>query len=135
MRYRFALLAGAVVLAAGCATSASSTSAEGTPAPKVRHSASLITRDEIEHSASSNVYELIQMLRPNMLRTRGAESINQGVPVPVAYVDGVRFGDAPELRSLPVTNVESIRYLSPNEATSRFGTGHTAGAILVTTRH
>jgi hypothetical protein len=30
--------------------------------------------------------------------------------------------------------VESIRYLSPTDATNRFGTDHMGGAILVTTR-
>jgi hypothetical protein len=53
---------------------------------------------------------------------------------PVVYLDGVRVGTLDELRRLRADAVAEMEYLSPSDATNRFGTNHDTGAILVTTR-
>jgi hypothetical protein len=48
------------------------------------------------------------------------------------YVNGVRSGDVNSLHQIQVIDVREVRRLSATEATQRYGTGHTMGAILVT---
>lgn len=48
------------------------------------------------------------------------------------YVNGVPRGTVRTLETLHPRGVREIRRLSSREATARFGTGHTNGAILVT---
>ena len=50
------------------------------------------------------------------------------------YVDGIRIGTVQALSGIPATNVREIRRLDTRDATTRFGTGHTAGAILIFTK-
>jgi hypothetical protein len=118
------------VLAAGTACAAQ----QGRNA-RPRHRADAILADEIERASATNAYELVQQLRPTFFRSRGAESItNPTPPTPVVYLDEVRYGSIADLRNIPASNVLEIHYLSAIDATSRFGTGHTGGAILVKTK-
>ena len=50
------------------------------------------------------------------------------------YVDGARFGGIESLSLIQATPILEIRFLSASEATSRFGTGNSGGAIVITTR-
>jgi hypothetical protein len=50
------------------------------------------------------------------------------------YVDGVRRGDLQVLRQINAIDVKEVRHLSATEATQRFGTGNTMGAIVVTSK-
>ena len=43
----------------------------------------------------------------------------------------MQFGSLEALYSMHVNDVTHVRYLSPADATTRFGTGHAGGAILV----
>jgi len=107
-----------------------------TGGPRPTHSRTLITMEEIAALHVGTAYEVVQMLRPAFLRTRGAASINDPTPVPaVVYLDGFRHGDTPEaLKTIDRIAVREIEYLDSREATTRFGTGHRGGAILVRTR-
>jgi hypothetical protein len=58
-------------------------------------------------------------------------SSQQGIRL---YVDGMSRGYVTELTSLRTSSVERMQYLSGPEATSRYGTDHGDGAILVTLR-
>jgi hypothetical protein len=49
------------------------------------------------------------------------------------YVNGSFFGDADSLSSIQARNVREIRFLDARQATLRYGTDHTVGAIVVTT--
>lgn len=91
--------------------------------------ANVITRQQIEASNVSTVYDVIRKLQPSWLRQR---SRGAGTPDPVrVYVDGVNRGGVDQLRLLDAVTVAEMRYLSSADATMRFGTGHTSGAILV----
>jgi hypothetical protein len=47
-------------------------------------------------------------------------------------MNGTRLGDTSTLSSVTASEVKTIEYLNPNDATQRFGGGHTHGAIIVT---
>jgi hypothetical protein len=50
-------------------------------------------------------------------------------------VDGAeRQGGLQVLRGLPVADIEEMLYMSASEATTRYGTGHPNGLILIMTK-
>lgn len=94
----------------------------------------LLTRAEIAAQHWSDAYSLVEALRPRWLSMRGPDSI-QGEEIPVqVYIDGSRLGGASLLRTIPVQDIQRMEFLSGVEASSRYGVGHTNGAILVYTR-
>lgn len=130
-----------LLLLAGCAA-ASAPQAGGTapaPARVERGSLNLITSAEIEAAGADmlNAYDLVERLRPTMMRfrnqTAGTRSTGD-VLGPVAYVDDQRLGALDLLRTVMRASVREIRYLSATDATTRFGTGHPSGAIQVLTK-
>lgn len=95
----------------------------------------LITREEIAATQASNAYDAIRNLRPMFLRSRGQTTFDPSIgQTPIVFVDGQRFGTIETLKSMPVGEVSSIRFLSAADATNRYGTGYTAGVIEVSTR-
>lgn len=144
----------AIALVAGCASAAG--------AGGVRSNSSIITREEISTTGAQNAYQLVQSLRPEWLRTRGIQSLsesthtvgrggNSGAPVAnsgdervtipnagrpqiSAYLGQARLGEAQALEQIMAVDVESIQFLSPQQATLRYGANHTHGAIVVTVR-
>lgn len=113
-------------LAAGCS---------GRVPPAERRDRNLITTAEIAGSELRDAYEIVQALRPEFLRTRGSASIRAPDPIePVVYIDGVRSGNPETLRRVSRDALREIQYIDSREATTRFGTGHRGGAILVVTR-
>lgn len=123
----------------GCAGGATQAPAVGataamTKAAAPRGSANVIVEAEIPGSGAQNALEVIQRVRPSMLRARNGSSDETGVMDIVFYIDGVRAGDRQAVTSVLATNVKEIRFLAAADATTRFGTGHALGAILVTTK-
>jgi hypothetical protein len=96
----------------------------------------LITQDEVEASRTATAYDAIQKLHANFLSYRGETSFNKSnsQPYPAVYVDGQEFGPISSLRSIPASQVATIRLYRSWEATTKFGTGHMGGVIEVTTR-
>lgn len=116
-----------LVVAVGCATSGGSGSAGS--------SRDVLTAADLEGMESLTAYEAIRRLRPGWLRVRGQTTMTDpDREMPRIYLDGSFHGDGTSLHAIPMVNVMEIRYLSAREATTRFGTGHTAGAILILTR-
>lgn len=115
----------------GCSSGGPVTVVEG-PEPAPRSSRNVIARPEIEAATHNNALELVHALRPAWLTHRGQESMALGQGVDV-YVDGVRQ-DRNYLAQLPLSHVDRLEFLSPSEATFRFGTQQGSGAIIVTTR-
>lgn len=102
---------------------------------RARSGANTLSADDIAELDVLTAYEAIRIERPQWLVTRGTGSFENPVPqTPVVYVDGVRMGDTDELRRIRLTVVQQMEFLSPSDATNRYGTNHTGGAILVTTR-
>ena len=89
-----------------------------------------LTAEELASVSASNVYDAVQALRPRWFRARSA-NVND---LPAAFVDGRHRGDYRDLAQVPLSNVESIQYLSARDATTLYGTGYPGGAIDVRTR-
>jgi hypothetical protein len=118
------------------ATSAPDTVSPSITLPKpvrVRNDRQLLTRDVILGTQYSNMYDVIQALRGNWLRTRAAESIQGKSSTVQVYLDNQRLTGADELKSMPTTNIETVRYYDPIQASSRWGMDHGAGAIYILT--
>lgn len=107
----------------------------------------IITTAEIRQSGKADVYSIVSSLRPEWVVTRGTHSMretpqggsvgrrvvitDEGTPSIVVYLDRVRLGGIGELRQISAAEVTLVEYLTPSEATLRFGGGHTHGAIVV----
>ncbi|NIP80420.1 MAG: hypothetical protein GWM90_14830 [Gemmatimonadetes bacterium] len=93
----------------------------------------MITAEEIQSIQAATAFDAVQRLRPEFLR-RGRVNVRDDTQaLPVVYVDDVRYGGVDELKGIRASQVISIRYLNGADATTRYGTGHTGGALLVTT--
>ena len=106
---------------AGCAAGGG-----GTPRP-AGASTNRIVQAELALLPQMNALQAIERLRNQWLRTRSGDA-------PQLYVDGARRGSLGDLQSILSTEIEQMEYMSAGDATNRFGTGHTGGAILVTMR-
>lgn len=126
---RRALLVAFGLAAVGCGGGGSGSGAQpATEARATRGAANLITEAEINASAYQNALEVVQNLRPAMMRPRPG-----GGPV-MLYLDDVKMMDLNGLSTVPAGRIREIRYISAQDATTRWGTGHASGVILVTTK-
>jgi hypothetical protein len=122
-------------------STATTTATAGTPAAArvarpPRGSSNLITSAEIEAASPDilNAYQLVERLRPMMMRPRNLSAGNVGdgnVFGVVAYVEEVRVGDVESLATVMRATVREIRYIGATDATTRWGTGHSNGVIQV----
>jgi hypothetical protein len=109
----------------GCASSG--TARAGGP----RHSAYVISGDEIADAQGVvTVYDAIQRLRPQWLTNSRARNIGTQDQL-IVYLDTNRYGTLESLRQMPIGGVTDIKYLNATEATNRYGTGHSGGAIVI----
>lgn len=127
MRSAFVCALGLMLVA--CGGGGSGTASQPTTAPRVvRGPADLITEAEIGAGTNyQNAMEVVQYLRPQMLRARGS------LPV-MLYIDEVRMTDMNGLTGVPANRVKEIRFINARDATTRWGTGHDSGVILLTTK-
>ena len=76
----------------------------------------------------------VEDLRRRWLQPRRSPTLlNPGSFYARVVVDGIPRGELRELSILGTENIESMRYLSPTDATTRYGTGYMGGVIEVTT--
>jgi hypothetical protein len=118
---------------ASASASASTTSAQ----PARRGGPNLITSSEIQSENFRSAHEIIERLRPQMLRGRGSVTLNDATGSstnPVVYVDNVSYGPLEALRSIPAMQIREIQYINQSDATTRWGTGHQGGVILILTK-
>lgn len=93
----------------------------------------LIVLSEVSAGSFTNVFDLVQAMRPNWLRARSPNSFQSPGFVQV-YLDDVRLGGVENLRTLAVQGVQYIRWYDPISASSRWGLNHEQGAIVVSMR-
>jgi hypothetical protein len=94
----------------------------------------VLRRDEISRSGATDAFTAIRMLRPVFLQSRGRTSIlRQENSEPAVYLDDRLIGGLATLRDIPATQVIEVRFFGPAQAQMRWGTGNSAGAILVRT--
>jgi hypothetical protein len=126
-----------VLAVTAAALTASLTCSPSTQTAGARPSTSrrVLLAEEIRSVSATDAYEAVQRLRPEWFRRRGQTSLqNQSAGAVVVYLDGVRFGGPRSLEAVRAESVVHMEYLDASDATTRFGTGHGGGAILVTTR-
>ncbi len=92
-------------------------------------SRNLIVAEELV-DITGTTYDAVLQLRPRWLQARGGQDSD----LPATFVDGSFRGDYRALQGIPLNNVNTIRYLSPSDATTLFGTGYQGGVIEVRTR-
>jgi hypothetical protein len=81
-----------------------------------------------------DLYTVVQQLRPNWLTIRGQATPTGGVRQVRVVIDGTVQPGGPEvLRTLRGTQVQELRYLSGQDATTRYGMDVEGGVIEVTT--
>src|SRR5512142_227814 len=82
----------------------------------------LITESEVEASRAANAYDVIQKLHANFLHDRGETSLSKqrSAPYPTVYVDGQEFGPIASLRSIPASQISTIRLYHAWEATTTY---------------
>lgn len=126
----------ALALLAGCASkpAAAGTTPDAAPAvaARPRQDQQLITRDVIVGTQYTNLFDVVQAMRPNWLRTRGSNDSANGDVLQV-YLDNQRIGGINELRNIAPTSVLSLRYYDPIASAARWGMNHSAGVIFVLT--
>lgn len=111
----------------------------------------ILTTRELREAEGGSLYEVIQSLRPEWLRTRGTASIREtargrttgpdpddvvvqpGIPRIRVYLDDSHLGGVEQLRTIQPVAVGLVRFLDSAAATQRWGAGHLHGAILVIT--
>jgi hypothetical protein len=125
-----------LALLAGCASkSAPGAAPDAAPAVagRPRQDQQLITRDVIIGTQYTNLYDVVQAMRPNWLRTRGANDSATPDSLQI-YLDNQRVGTVNELRNIPPTSVLSLRYYDPIASAAKWGMNHSAGVIYVLTQ-
>ncbi|MDH5235169.1 MAG: hypothetical protein OEW77_09410 [Gemmatimonadota bacterium] len=139
MHARLIATVGLIVVATACASAA--TSGDGAvPARVQRGNLNFITKAEIDSAPPelANAYDLVNRLRPTMMRARGRSSGTSGsssaAEQPAAYLDNQRLGGLELLQTVIRASIQEIRYISPTDAAVRWGLGHPAGVIQVITK-
>ncbi len=120
----FALLA---VGAVGCAT-------RGSGEGGSRSGTNVLEREQFAELHYADAYEIVARLRPRWLRARGFGTLrDSSANLPVVYRDDRLLGELDRLRDIDFDTVVRIEYIGASDSTTRFGTGHSGGVILVTT--
>jgi hypothetical protein len=129
---RFVLILGTVA-AAACGAGAAPASGSSTAPVQQSRDPNVVTAQELAATGAGDLYSAIQRTRPTFLQTRGTATFgNSGPEVIKVYVENMERGDLSVLREINTLDVQEVRHLSAPEATQRFGTGVSLGAILVT---
>lgn len=96
----------------------------------------LITFEELQKQGQySNLYAVIEVLRPRWLQSQGGPDTFMGEEGKVqVHMDGNWLGDVDVLRGLSPAGVTSISWMRPLDASGRYGLDHSHGAIIISTR-
>ena len=93
----------------------------------------LIVRAQLETLGGRSAYEAVETLNPRWLRPRGGTPAS-GPFYARIVVNGTVRGELADLYGISIYDIETMRYLSASDATTRYGTGYVGGVIEVTTR-
>jgi hypothetical protein len=125
------------ILAAGAALSflvlVGSACAGGSEGSRTGSDPERLTREEIVSAGGTNLYDVVQRLRPRWLEVRAPRSIvgmDTGV---VVVVDRTYVGDQEELKRMGVEVAASMQYMAGSRARAEFALprGHIEGVIVV----
>lgn len=109
---------------------ASCTAARPSPSPiAVPSDPHRVSCEELMATREPTLHGALWVSRPSFLRPRTAWT-----PGPTLYVDGVATVDLDALYAIALTDVLEVAFLTGPDATTRFGSNHQGGALLVRTR-
>jgi len=120
-------------LAMACSTGGNGKGAAAAAAPDHTTSSGTSSRDaltgeDLMNTAAANVYDAINTLRPEMLT-------GHGLGAPDVYIRDLREPKGVErLREIPLSQVQAVQYVKPEDALSLSGQQSQGGALLVTMR-
>ena len=93
----------------------------------------LINRAQLELFPGQSAWRAVENLNPRWLQIRGG-SINYGPSYARVVVDGSLRGELAHLYRVITDDIETMRFLSASDATTKYGTGFPGGVIEVMTR-
>ena len=94
----------------------------------------VITYDEIQDLSVDNAWDIVRLLRPEWLNARPPDNLGAtDFETTTVYIDDFRYGDTDSLRSIHVSTIESLRFVSTAQATARWGPGNVMGVIQIIT--
>ena len=133
--YRYVSLVLALVVLA-CASSPDTPLGNevGTATRAARGTSTLITRAELEQRQGESAYRVIESLHPRWLLEGSRARIVGGAPYAGVVVDGASRGGLSELSRISAGDIESMRYLSGQDAILKYGSAFRSGVIEVTSR-
>ena len=101
-------------------------------AVRARTDLEVITREQLLEHNFQTAYEAVQALHSNWLNVR-PNTLGPGGPQADVqiYHDQVRLGGPTELRNIDVRTIDHIQHYDAVAATTRWGIGHSQGAIQV----
>ena len=99
-----------------------------------RGNSTLIVRAQLEVLTDRSAWDAVETLNRRWMQARRSGGFASGPAYARVVVDGVVRGDLDELRRLNTANIETMRYLSAPDATTKYGTGFPGGVIEVDTR-
>ena len=126
----------AAVVGADCASggrAASTVTAANAARGTTGASRYLVTEQELTNAGDRSAYEVLQQVRPSFLRSRDIQTTSNPYPAPVdVFVDGGRTEGLDALKNIRASTVKEMRFYEPQDANTKFGTGHNGGVIAVT---
>lgn len=129
-RFFIALLAITLGLG-GCAGGGSGTgggTGSGAQATGGRRTSNRITAEELATVSELDLHAAVNRLRPAWLRAGSRGTL------PAVILDGSpQTGGVDVMSSMRAADVASLEFMSASDATTRYGTGYSAGAIVITT--
>jgi hypothetical protein len=136
MSFRSCAVLVLALAASACASSGDISLGEGgqTAARAARGNSRLIVRAELEEVAGRSLWDAVDLLRARWLQPQRGGSLFAGTAYARVVVDGTLRGELDELLQLFPENIETLRYLSAPDATTKYGTGYPGGVIEVSTR-
>lgn len=118
----------AVVLSVALAACASAGGGKEVEEGRQRADPNRISQAELDYDPATDMWALIQRVRPRWLRPRGSSMAG----LPAVILDGIKEpGGAMILNSIPAHQVREVRYLSAADATTRYGLDMIGGAIVI----
>ena len=126
----------AVAFAAMLAVTVACASKGSSGTPVLQTDRDLILESEIASRAAdaSNALQVVQKLRPQMLRSRGPTDRNGQSAQPRVYVDHTEYGGLSYLQNVNASQIREIRFVNSRDATTQWGTGHMGGVIQIITK-
>jgi hypothetical protein len=125
-----------LVLGGACG-GAGSKAASTTPSPS--RDRTVIMAEDMRRLQASNLYEVVQLIRPEWLAIRNTNATEPRPSAPVmssdneihVYLDRERLGSVNVLRSMSVLSAGYLKFYNPAQAQTHFGSGNTSGVIQV----